>query len=176
MRRDFGQLLRAIKAHALLHREHRNRDEAGAIKATFDDYAIVRSLMGDLLSTASELKMRKQIAETIAAVQDLELQPGSRANQDSEHGFGGVKVRQVADALNLDRSTAQRRLRKAVDDGYLTNLEHRPFAAARYRTAEAPTCEFGVLLPTPEELQEAVSRHACAGKRPKSRAQAHATR
>ena len=91
LRRDFGQLLRAVKAHALLHRAHRDRDDAGVIKATINqDYAAVRKLMRDLLATASELKTRKAITETIAAVKKLE--PGRR---------GGVKVRQVADALKF---------------------------------------------------------------------------
>ena len=36
LRRDFGQLLRAIKAHALLHRFHREKDAKGRIIATID--------------------------------------------------------------------------------------------------------------------------------------------
>ena len=147
LRRDFGQLLRAIKAHALLHREHRARDDDGAIIATVNDYTVVRSLMGFLLSAASELKMRNAIAETIKVVGELELESG------------GATVRQVAEALNLDRSTAQRRLRKALSDGYLTNLETRRYAAARYSTSGVPPCE-ETLLPTTKSLQLAMKEEA----------------
>src|SRR5207247_889830 len=99
----------------------RARDDNGAVKATIDeDYANVRALMGDLLATASEIKTRKAIKKTVAVVKELESEHGDRVKElESEHGVGGVTVRQVADALDLDRSTAQRRLRKAVDDGYL---------------------------------------------------------
>jgi hypothetical protein len=142
LRRDFGQLLRAIKAHALLHREHRECDDAGVIKATIaEDYAAVRRLMADLLATAAELKMRKAIAATIVAVKEAEPVAG-----------GGVTVRQVADALDLDRSSAQRRLRKAVDDGYLINLEERKGRGARYQVSGEVLKEGGTLLPTPEQL------------------------
>ena len=160
LRRDFGQLLRAIKAHALLHRDHRVRDDSGAIKATIDeDYAAVRALMGDLLATASELKMRKAIAKTIAVVKELELEHGDRVRKlELEHGVGGVTVRQIADALNLDRSAAQRRLRKAADDGYLINLEARPGRAARYRASDELPAEGGMLLPTPKAVRAEIDR------------------
>jgi Toprim domain len=160
LRRDFGQLLRAIKAHALLHRAQRARDDSGAIKATIDgDYAAVRELMGDLLATASELKMREAIAQTIAVVKKLQSEHGGRVGQlESEHGGAGITVRQVGDALNLDRSAAGRRLRKAVDDGYLNNLETRPGRAARYRASDEPPAEAGMLLPTPKELRAEIDR------------------
>ena len=47
LRRDFTQMVSAIKAHALLHREHRYKtEEDGEIVATIEgDYAVVRELM-----------------------------------------------------------------------------------------------------------------------------------
>ena len=46
LRRDIGQVLRAIKAHALIHRNQRGRDPAGQIVADIEhDYAVVRELM-----------------------------------------------------------------------------------------------------------------------------------
>ena len=60
LRRDLGQLLRAIKAHALLHRARRKRDKKGAIRATIDqDYRAVRSLMRELLVTSTESRDSK---------------------------------------------------------------------------------------------------------------------
>jgi hypothetical protein len=50
LRRDFRLLLSLIEAHALLHRERRDRDEQGRIVATRDDYATVRELVADLFA------------------------------------------------------------------------------------------------------------------------------
>src|SRR5262249_60395532 len=56
LRRDAGQVIRAIKAHALLHREHRDRDDSGQIVANIEhDYAAVCDLMNDLLAHSSGL-------------------------------------------------------------------------------------------------------------------------
>jgi hypothetical protein len=143
LRRDFGQMLRAVKAHALLHREHRAGDDAGAIKATLEDYAAVLPLMADLLATASELKMRAAIAEAVNAVKAA--------------GGDGVTVREVADELDLDRSAAFRRLRAAEAAGYIVNSEERKGRAARYRVGEEPK-EGGTLLPTPEAVREEIKR------------------
>jgi hypothetical protein len=69
MRRDFGQVLRAIKAHALLHQETRQRSGSGAILADIDhDYAVVRELLGDIVSESSEQAIELKIRQTIEAV------------------------------------------------------------------------------------------------------------
>src|SRR5262249_52955347 len=58
LRRDYNQLLDAIKAHALLHRQHRRRSLKGAIVATInDDYAKVQPLMAEIMATAAEMKV-----------------------------------------------------------------------------------------------------------------------
>ena len=82
-RRDFGQLLRAVKAHALLHRHHRQRDDKGRIVATIaepddgemparrrcmGDYEVIRELFADILAEASELTISEKLQKTIAAV------------------------------------------------------------------------------------------------------------
>lgn len=146
LRRDFGQLIRAIKAHALLNREQRDRSDIGEIWATLADYAAVLNLMVDPMSESAEVKMLKGVAATIAAVKKL---------LEECAGEGGVKVRQVADALKLDRSTAQRHLRRAVDDGFLVNLEQRKGHFARYDVADEVLKKGTALLPTVEQLREA---------------------
>jgi DNA-binding MarR family transcriptional regulator len=146
LRRDVRQLLLAIKAHALLHREHRGRNADGFIVATIeDDYRIVRRLMSDLLSTAAELKVPQTITDTVAAIEDID-----------EEG-SGVTVRQIADALRLDVSTTRRRLRKAEHHGYVTNLEDERGRGKRgcYQVTNEKIPEQGELLPTPEELERA---------------------
>ena len=49
LRRDFGQLLNLMRAHALLHRASRKEDAAGRIVARLDDYVVVRGLAEDLM-------------------------------------------------------------------------------------------------------------------------------
>ena len=160
LRRDFGQLLRAIKAHALLHRQHRKRNAEGYIIATIrDDYAAVRRLMAELLATAAELRVRHQIEATVAAVRELEEEknadPRSAAVREAA-GANGITVRELADRLRLDMQAARRRLRKAEDDGFLINLEDRKNRPARYRAPGEALAASGELLPTPGELKRAL--------------------
>jgi Toprim domain/Winged helix-turn-helix DNA-binding len=148
LRRDFTQLLVAIRAHALLHRTHRERGGGSIIATIEDDYAAVRELMADLLATASELKVRQAVAETVRAVE----MAAKRADQDDE----GAKVREIADELGLDRTVAHRRLKAAEEAGFIVNLNpvKGPGHAARYRgTGEQPISD-GDLLPTAALLRQ----------------------
>ena len=109
--------MRAIKAHALLHREHRKRDSEGIILATAHDYAVIRGLMADLLATGVELKMRQQMADTIAAVAKIVPEPW-----DGHDDTKAARAREVADILKLDMNTAWRRLKAAEASGFVVNL------------------------------------------------------
>lgn len=146
LRRDLGQLLRAIKAHALLHRNHRRLSNKGSIVATInEDYAAVRELMADLLATTAEVKVRKALMETVLAVEELQ--------EELEDEHQGVRVRAIAAALNLDMSTIRRRLTAAEGAGYITNLEDRPRRPGRYViTPDQPVNGDKALLPTLDEL------------------------
>jgi phage/plasmid primase-like uncharacterized protein len=148
LRRDFGQLLRAIKAHALLHREHRECDESRTIRATIgEDYAICRALLADTLAEATEVKLRKTVIETTEAVREV---------QPDEHQQGAT-VRAIAQALNLDRSAARRRLYAAEGEGLIVNIETREHHTARYRVAtEEEQVAGDALLPTVDELRAAI--------------------
>jgi hypothetical protein len=54
LRRDFSQILLAVKAHALLHRNHRQVDDRGQIVADLDlDYRPVAELMGGIVAEAT---------------------------------------------------------------------------------------------------------------------------
>lgn len=53
LRRDFGQLLALIRARAILHQATRERDGEGQILATLEDYAVVRTLVVDLIAEGS---------------------------------------------------------------------------------------------------------------------------
>jgi hypothetical protein len=173
LRRDFSQLLLAIKAHALLHRESRARDQSGAIVATIkQDYRIVCSLMYDLLATAVELKMRKQIVETIDAVEAITSEKvPDMSFEASKATSSGATVRKVADALRLDLQAARRRLLAAEDAGFVKNLEqHRGRGhTARYVGTGEALRRAARVLPSPDDLEaawtEARARAAGGGDR-----------
>ena len=146
LRRDVGQLLRAIRAHALLHRQHRRRDDDGNILATIDqDYGAVLPLLGDLLATSAEVKVRAAVADTIEVV---------RTNQPPNDEIGATS-REVANALKIDRNAAWRRLRQAEDAGYVVNVEKRRGYPGQYRTTEESLPDAD-MLPTAEQLRHAI--------------------
>jgi predicted transcriptional regulator len=143
LRRDFMQLLTAIKSHALIHREHRYIDE-GEIVATLDDYAVVRELMSDIMAETSELKVKKTLLETVEAVRAI--QPIAQEE--------GVTAQAVGKKLKLDKSAALRRLQSAQREGLIKNLTTRQFQPGSYRTVDVES-DTRELLPTVEELSDA---------------------
>ena len=144
LRRDLGQVLRAIKAHALLHRDHRGRDDRGAIVADIDhDYAVVRELMHDLLAETSEVKVKETVLETINAV--------SKLTKDMDRN-DGTTAKAVGKELKLDKSAAYRRLAAAEDGGFVINLEERKGRPGKYRTT-GEQIEAIEMMPTVEALK-----------------------
>jgi hypothetical protein len=151
MRRDFSQVLRCIQAHALIHREHRARDDKGRIVATLADYAVVRDLMADRLAEASEVLLRKNVARVVKALEELQ--------QQHEHR-DGVPTRAIVEKLNdVHRATIWRRLGIARDKGFVVNVadaEGSPGREGRWRTTGQPFD--GRVLPTVGELEEPIMR------------------
>jgi hypothetical protein len=159
-RRDIGQLLRGIKTHALLHRQHRERNSKGAIVATIqEDYAIVRDLMDDIMATTAELKVREPVIKTVEVVKRLQ----SREHADDERswavreaaGLGGVPTTEVSKELNVDNASAWRLLKQAQEAGFLVNLEPRRGRPGRYQTTQMLPPTDTDNLPEPEELERA---------------------
>jgi hypothetical protein len=143
LRRDFGQVLRAVKAHALLHREHRDRDDLGQIEADIEhDYAAIRQLMNGLIAESSGVAVNMAVQETVDAVAEAT----QRMAPDD-----GASAQTVAFQLKLDKSAARRRLLKAASEGFVVNLEMRRGQPGRYRvTGQKP--EIVDMLPPPERL------------------------
>jgi hypothetical protein len=146
LRRDFGTLLTLIRTQALLHRASRDIDERGRIVATVEDYGVVRELVGDLIAHGVEASVSATIRETVQAVKHL------TDSTDSE-----VALPRVAQALSLDKATASRRVRAAIDHGYLKNLEDRKGRPARLTVGE-PMPEDTPILPTTEMLTGVLHR------------------
>jgi hypothetical protein len=142
LRRDFGQILRAVKAHALIHRNHREIDGAGRIVATLDDYAVVRAMMSDIVAETTGTKIKKEMMETIGVVAELvhSMPPDQ-----------GTTAQQVAKKLKLDKSAARRRLISAAIEGHVVNLETRKGHPSRYRVT-GEVVDFEDVLPAVDEL------------------------
>lgn len=145
LRRDIGQVIRAIKAHALLHREHRARDAEGRIIADIEnDYEAVRGLLGPILAEGSGVAIKKTMLETITAVE------GATAGLSEVEG---ADAQTIARALKLDKSAAWRRLSAAADEGFVVNLEQRKGMPGKYRRT-AQGVEGATILPTTKSLAE----------------------
>ncbi|HUW15341.1 MAG TPA: hypothetical protein VM537_36860, partial [Anaerolineae bacterium] len=111
LRRDFGALLRLIKAHAILHRASRERDGEGRIVAGAADYAAVHDLVAGIISQGVKAEVSPITQETVWIVSLLTTARGEPVTRD-----------QVARELSLDPSAAGRRLQAAARDGYLVRM------------------------------------------------------
>lgn len=141
LRRDFSMLITLIRAHAMLHQLTRERDADGAIVATIeDDYRVVRELIADLVGDAVGRTVSATVRATVQAVGDLTL-------------AGGVtSVTALAHALDLDKSATSRRVRSAIERGYLRNLEDKRGQPSRIVVGD-PLPDDVTVLPTVEVLQ-----------------------
>jgi hypothetical protein len=140
LRRDFGAVLGLIRVHALLHRATRERDDHERTIAAIEDYAVSRDLVADLISEGVGRTVSPETRETVQAVERLE----------PDHA-DGVRQTTLADELRLDRGTVSRRVRKALDGGYLRNLEEKR-GRPHLLLPDDPLPEEQVILPKPEEL------------------------
>jgi hypothetical protein len=130
-------LLTLIRSHALLHRASRSRNQAGAIIAAIEDYAVVRELVADVFAEGMDATVPATVRETVDAVPALKKQE--------------ISLGELAAKLALDKSVTSRRLRDAANRGYLVNLETRRGRPARIVLGD-PMPEMVKLLPEPAEL------------------------
>jgi hypothetical protein len=140
LRRDFTTLLTLIKAHALLHQFSRERDPVGRILATVADYTAIRELVLDLFDVAVQQTVSATVRETVTAVQTLT--PTKEP----------VSLSSLAKHLKLDKGTVSRRVRVALADGYLQNLETKRGQPMKLLCGD-PLPESAPLLPEPASLE-----------------------
>ncbi len=143
LRRDFPSLLSLIAAHALLHRATRERD-AGRVVATLEDYEVIYNLSHDILVEELTATVPRAVRDTVEAVRG-----------------GARRVATVAKALGINKSTASRRVREAMEWGYLESLEDRPGRPFELVVANEPPTEAEGVLPPPDELRGG-PLHGCA--------------
>jgi hypothetical protein len=141
LRRDFGALLNLIRAHAILHQASRERADDGRIVATLEDYARVRELVADLVSEGIEATVPATVRETV------EMVKGLRDETEKD-----VTIAALAQELDLDKSAAWRRVRSAMDRGYLENQEDGKGRPAKLVLGDDLPDDIEI-LPAPERLQ-----------------------
>src|SRR5205085_8812689 len=94
LRRDNGALMGLIATHAMLHQASRDRDTAGRIIATRDDYAAIYELIVDLMSEGVGASVSATTRETVEAVKKL----GKRER--------GCSITDIGKELGSDKTTA----------------------------------------------------------------------
>ncbi len=147
MRRAFPRLVNLVYAHAILHQATRLKTDDGHILATYDDYAAVRELVGDLIARASGARVPTEVRELVETVRQLSPQGLVPATAND----GTVGIGMVAKALYLDASTVERRAAEAQKLGYLKDVA--PHGAMRKLQLGSPMPDDTTLFPTVEELK-----------------------
>ncbi len=143
LKRDFGALLSLTQAHALLHRESRERDGEGRVVASLEDYAAVRGLVGEMMSEGVEATASAAVRETVETAARLLEESGD------EH----ITAKAIGAELGVDKAAISRRVRQAVDAGYMENLEDRKGRPMRLVLGE-PIPEDSPILPAAEALAD----------------------
>ena len=157
LRRDFRLLLTLIHAHALLHRETRERDAAGRVLATLTDYTAVRVLVAKLFAEGVEATVSPAVRETVEAVEALELAASSQPNASTvDLNTFEVSLTALAKQLKLDKSAVHHRVRKAIERGFLCNREEKKGKPAQIALLD-PLPGEEEILPSPDRLRECCS-------------------
>ncbi len=152
LRRDFGTLLALIRAHAILHQQTRDRDAAGRIVATTDDYEQVRVLVEDVIAGGVGETVSPTVRSTVEAVAAL-------TEGEDPPCPDGATARKAADRLELDKSAARRRLQTAAAGGYVFNAEDQKGKPGRWMLGE-PLPGGTRLLPVESALATATDDEA----------------
>jgi hypothetical protein len=139
--RDYARLLSLIKAVAILRIAHRDRDGAGRIVATFDDYGAAYELVEETWAASADASER--VRQAVAAVAEL----GSRTQGAT------VSITELALRLKVSVASAWRRVNSAIAGGWIVNEETRKRQTARLRVGEPLPPSAG--LPSIEELRVA---------------------
>lgn len=145
LRRDFGAILNLIRGHAILQQAVRDLDDDRRIIATVEDYSVVRELVAELVAEGVEATVPATIRETVDAVKKVVAA-----------GAADVSVARVAEELSLDKASASRRVRSALDRGFLKNLETKRGLPSRLVIGDLLP-EEKPILPTPEEVLQCCS-------------------
>ena len=144
LRRDFGSVLALVRAHALLHQATRERDDRGRVIAEVEDYEVVRGLLADLVSEGVEKTVKPEVREIVGKVREL-------VDDDPDVE---VSQRQLVTELEIDKGSVSRRVRAALDGGWLVNREEKRGRPHRLVPGD-PLPDDLEILPAAEQLGQA---------------------
>jgi len=144
LRRDVHQVFTLIEAHAILHQANRQRNPNGEILADLKDYEAVFPLIADIIQQQSGTAVSPTVRETVETVQKI-----LDKTQTNVPPFA-TQV-QLKERLKLDKASISRRVRTALEAGYLQNTEERPNKPFHLVLGEAMPDNME-LLPNPEKL------------------------
>jgi hypothetical protein len=128
LRRDWNQLVLLIRASAVIHQRHRERDEHEHIVANLDDYETARAILADMLARSEGITTTEEVRKLVNLVKEriLETYPGSDTLGKIKDFFVRFTAAEIARLLEMPRSSAWRVADEAINAGYLVNLETRP--------------------------------------------------
>ena len=142
LRRDFRAVLSLIRSHALLHQASRERDDAGKVIATIEDYAVVHELVVDIVSEGVEATVPATVRELVEAVAGFRGAALDRAAGES------AQPGQVGDLAALaERPSPRLREESRGEEGQAGPDRARRSASRR----QSRSC------PSPERLEERCS-------------------
>jgi hypothetical protein len=139
--RDYPRLLSLVKAMAILRIAWRERDGAGRLVATLDDYAAAFALVEETWAASADASER--VRQAVGAVAGL----GAKSEGAT------VSITELALRLKVSVASAWRRVNSAIAGGWIVNEETRKRQTARLRVGEPLPPSSG--LPTVEELSVA---------------------
>ncbi|HEX9466224.1 MAG TPA: hypothetical protein VGB82_26805 [Alphaproteobacteria bacterium] len=103
--RDCEQVLTATAVSALMHQARRERDKAGRVVATIEDYAHARRVLDRPLNEASGTVVPAGVRELVGYL----LEHSAPVNPHGRDLPGGLDLNELAAKMNVDKSVAQRR-------------------------------------------------------------------
>jgi hypothetical protein len=131
MRRDFNQLLTAIKSVALLYQKQRNRTATGRIIATADDYRLAREVLRPVFAATVAGGATPAIRETVEAI-----------GRDEQVARAELVVR-----LGVAARTVRWRVQKCKEGGWLEEDEQK-----RLLRRGTPLPDITTALPDPDDV------------------------
>jgi hypothetical protein len=149
LRRDFPRLLNIIRLVAWVHQKTRDRDEAGRIVATEDDFHKAIAMVGDSFArawkslTPTEEKVYEAITEHVAA----NLQ---------KHGFKRSHVEAALEKMKVDVSSTAIKdsLRTLAGTGFLESDGKRGATGATYTIAKTANFIGSITLSVHSSISE----------------------
>jgi hypothetical protein len=138
--RDFARLISLIKSVTVLRHTHRGRTPTGRLEASLEDYEAVYDLVHDLYD-ATTSGVSDRVRRTVNGVSSIVAETGRAAT-----------VTQIAECLRVSKAAAGKRVKTALEGGYLINEETRKGYPYALRLGE-PLPAAGA-LPTPGALAE----------------------